>query len=224
MHLECVFLCVCTSPITCWLVSRAFRPEPARWQGSGLAGRFWTLPRHRCIRCIMTSFATTGGSHENATQHQIFTCKYFVWNDENSQNQTFTIFYETISIMYVKLFTTRKTCTFAIYLCNIYNVSSLSEPTVFLHAGDICCTCRAWETNGANTNTKSLLFQQSLWLHQNAWFNFEQIMLRYTTKCVFIVCKVTSMSAISYNNRNPALGILWSWQDHRTPSAGLQLL
>ena len=32
-------------------------------------------------------------------------------------------------------------------------------------------------------------------------------------------------SNISYNNRNPALGVLWSWhQDHRTPSAGLRLL
>ena len=36
---------------------------------------------------------------------------------------------------------------------------------------------------------------------------------------------------LSYNNHNPALGILWSWhrvatlcQDHRTPSTGLRLL
>ena len=28
----------------------------------------------------------------------------------------------------------------------------------------------------------------------------------------------------SYNNCNPALGVLWSCQDHRTPSAGLRLL
>ena len=27
-----------------------------------------------------------------------------------------------------------------------------------------------------------------------------------------------------YNNHNAALGVLWSWQDHRTPSAGLRLL
>ena len=67
------------------------------------------------------------------------------------------------------------------YLCHIYNVSSLSEPTVFQVHGDSCCTCRARERNGTNTNTNSLLFQQSRWLHQNAWFNFDQIMLKHRT-------------------------------------------
>ena len=88
--------------------------------------------RHCCMHCIMTSFATTVGSHKNTPNIQ-FSYMYkvfFVWNDDNFRNSDF-YHRQTISIMYIKLFTTRKTWTFAIYLCHIYNVSSLSEPTVF---------------------------------------------------------------------------------------------
>ena len=46
-----------------------------------------------------------------------------------------SLYYKTRLILgnwrYVKLFTTRKTWTFGIYLCHIYNVSSQSEAMVF---------------------------------------------------------------------------------------------
>ena len=66
-------------------------------------------------------------------QYRIFMCKFFVWNDVNSPNQTSTT-------GNVRLFQScksngsrqGKTWTFRINLCHIYNVSSLSKPTVFL--------------------------------------------------------------------------------------------
>ena len=51
---------------------------------------------------------------------------------------------------YVKLFTTRKASTFGIYLCPLYNVSSLSEPIVFGRLIQGRCTRRVWLTNDAN--------------------------------------------------------------------------
>ena len=48
------------------------------------------IPPH-ALQYIMTSFATAGGWHKKRTQHWILICNvFFVWNDGNSQNQTFT--------------------------------------------------------------------------------------------------------------------------------------
>ena len=51
------------SPITCWLASRARASQMTKYRFSW---RVSQSPRHRCVRCIMTSLATTVMSHENA--------------------------------------------------------------------------------------------------------------------------------------------------------------
>ena len=48
-------------------------------------------PRHRCVRCIMTSLATTVKSHENAPNIEFSYVSLEVWNDGNSRKQIFTI-------------------------------------------------------------------------------------------------------------------------------------
>ena len=45
-------------------------------------------PRHRCVRCIMTSLATTVMSHENTPNIEFSYASLGVWNDGNSRNQT----------------------------------------------------------------------------------------------------------------------------------------
>ena len=48
-------------------------------------------PRHRCVRCIMTSLATTVMLHENAPNIEFSFVSFWVWNDGNSRKQTLTI-------------------------------------------------------------------------------------------------------------------------------------
>ena len=48
-------------------------------------------PRYRCVRCIMTSLATTLMSHENAPNIEFSFVSFRVWNDGNSRNQILTI-------------------------------------------------------------------------------------------------------------------------------------
>ena len=48
-------------------------------------------PRHRCVRCIMTSLATTVKSQENVPNIEFSFVSFWVWNDGNSRNQTLPI-------------------------------------------------------------------------------------------------------------------------------------
>ena len=83
--------CECTfksSPIICRLASRAWASQMTMygfsWGGSH-------SPWHRCVRCIMTSLATTIMSNENAPNIEFSYISFGVWNDGNSWNQTLTI-------------------------------------------------------------------------------------------------------------------------------------
>ena len=71
------------SPIACWLASQITRYR--------LSWRVSQSPRHRRVRCIMTSLATTVGSLENAPNIKFSYASFWVWNDGNSRNQTLTI-------------------------------------------------------------------------------------------------------------------------------------
>ena len=54
------------SPITsCWLGSRARRARASQMTMCRFTWRVSLSPRHRCVRCIMTSLPTTVKSHEN---------------------------------------------------------------------------------------------------------------------------------------------------------------
>ena len=77
-----------TSPITCWLASRARASQMTMY---GFSWRGSHGPWHRCIRCIMTSLATTVMSHENTPNIEFSYVIFWVWNDGNSRNQTLTI-------------------------------------------------------------------------------------------------------------------------------------
>ena len=57
----------------------------------GFSWRGLLSPWHRCVRCIMTSLATTVMSHENAPNIEFSYVSFGVWNDGNSLNQTLTI-------------------------------------------------------------------------------------------------------------------------------------
>ena len=126
------------------------------------------MPRHRCMRCIMMSFATTGGSHEKHTQPRIFIGKFcfalfcfvFVFLiDDNSQDQTLII---------DRLFQSCMSNNSPQEKLNIRNIFALHLTVTrfliwvnlrcFWSAEDECSMCRAWGTNGANTNKNSLLF------------------------------------------------------------------
>ena len=72
------------------LSSRAFRPNPARWR---YQFSWWIFgntetPLHALHYDIIRNYRRV---IRKCTQHWIFKCKFFVWNDGNSQNQTFTI-------------------------------------------------------------------------------------------------------------------------------------
>ena len=79
------------SPITCWLASRARRARASQMTMCRFTWRVSLSPRHRCVRCIMTSLATTVKSHENTLNIEFSYASLGVWNDGNSRNQTLTI-------------------------------------------------------------------------------------------------------------------------------------
>ena len=76
------------SPITCWL---ALRARASQMTMCRFTWRVSLSPRHRCVRCIMTSLATTVKSHENTPNIEFSYASLGVWNDGNSRNQTLTI-------------------------------------------------------------------------------------------------------------------------------------
>ena len=87
----CIRSRVNTSPITSWLASRARRAQASQMTMYRSTWRVSQSPRHRCVRCIMTSLATTVMSHENAPNIEFSYASLGVWNDGNSRNQTLTI-------------------------------------------------------------------------------------------------------------------------------------
>ena len=80
----------CSSPIICWLALRARRARASQMTMYGFSWRGSHSPWHRCVRCIMTSLATTVMSHENAPNIEFSYVSFGVWNDGNSRNQTLT--------------------------------------------------------------------------------------------------------------------------------------
>ena len=57
----------------------------------GFSWRVSQSPRQRCVRCIMMSLATTVMSHENAPNIEFSFVSFWVWNNDNSRNQTLII-------------------------------------------------------------------------------------------------------------------------------------
>ena len=76
------------SPITCWLASRARASQMTMCR---FTWRVSLSLRHRCVRCIMTSLATTVKLHENTPHTKFSYASLGVWNDGNSRNQTLAI-------------------------------------------------------------------------------------------------------------------------------------
>ena len=79
------------SPITCWLASRARRARASQMAMYRFTWRVSLSPRHRCVRCIMSSLATTAMSHENTPNIEFSYASLGVWIDGNSRNQAWTI-------------------------------------------------------------------------------------------------------------------------------------
>ena len=79
------------SPITCWLASRARRARASQMAMYRFTWRVSLSPRHRCVRCIMSSLATTVMSHENTPNIEFSYASLGVWIDGNSRNQAWTI-------------------------------------------------------------------------------------------------------------------------------------
>ena len=81
-----------TSPITCLLDSRAQKAQASQMTMFGFSWRGSHSPWHHCIRCIITSLATTVTiSHENAPNIEFSCVSLGAWNDGNSRNHTLTI-------------------------------------------------------------------------------------------------------------------------------------
>ena len=57
----------------------------------GFSWRVSQSPRHRSVRCIITSLATTAWSHENAPNIKFLYVSFWVQKDGNSRNQMLTI-------------------------------------------------------------------------------------------------------------------------------------
>ena len=129
-----------------------------------------------------------------------------------------------------------------------YYVSSLSERMVFLAHGRWLLHVKNVRNKGCEYKYKIIVILPISATTLKAWFDFDQIMWRRRTKCVFTVCKVTGMFAAWYypqsashfsvaaahqengefsfgpSKRDSMLsGYIWPWQSaHQTVVVGLQ--
>ena len=168
-------------------------------------------PRHRCMGCILISFTTTGGSHESApTMKFLYMSFLFAWNDDDSQNHTFTIGRLFQSRM--SNYSRQEKLEHLQYICVTFTIFFLwVNLWCFWREEDGCWPSRAWETNGVNTNkirTHSYSNPLGDCIKTHCLISIK-LCYELRKERVFDVCKVSGMSAMWHLHNYPATFSWW---------------